>query len=46
MTESCTNSNNLTNQLTTILYEYIDIEPKGWGRVYQKLYPNYYDQLN
>jgi hypothetical protein len=37
--------NNLTNQLTTILLESFSIEPKGQGRVYQKLYPNYYDKL-
>jgi hypothetical protein len=39
------NSNNLTNQLATILQESFGIEPKGRGRVYQKSYPNYYDQL-
>jgi hypothetical protein len=37
--------NNLTNQLTTILYESIDIEPKGQQHVYQKPYPDYYNQL-
>jgi hypothetical protein len=37
--------NNLTNQLATILHESFGIEPKGQGRVYQKPYPNYYDQL-
>jgi hypothetical protein len=37
--------NNLTNQLATILHESFDIEPKGRGRVYQKPYPDYYDQL-
>jgi hypothetical protein len=37
--------NNLTNQLTTILRESFDIEPKGRGRVYQKPYPDYYDQI-
>jgi hypothetical protein len=37
--------NNLTNQLATILHESFGIEPKGRGRVYQKSYPNYYDQL-
>jgi hypothetical protein len=36
---------NLTNQLTTILCEFFGIEPKGQGRVLQKSYPNYYDQL-
>jgi hypothetical protein len=38
-------SNNLTNQLAAILRESFNIEPKGQGRVYQKSYPNYYDQL-
>jgi hypothetical protein len=37
--------NNLTNQLATILHESFGIEPKGRGRVYQKPYPDYYDQL-
>jgi hypothetical protein len=37
--------NHLTNQLSTILHKSVDIEPKGRGRVYQKLYPDYYDQL-
>jgi hypothetical protein len=37
--------NNLTNQLTTILRKSFGIEPKGRGRVYQKSYPDYYDQL-
>jgi hypothetical protein len=37
--------NNLTNQLTTILRESFGIEPKGRGRVYQKPYPDYYDQI-
>jgi hypothetical protein len=37
--------NNLTNQLATILRESFSIEPKYRGRVYQKSYPNYYDQL-
>jgi hypothetical protein len=31
--------------LATILRESFDIEPKGRGRFYQKLYPDYYDQL-
>jgi hypothetical protein len=39
------NPNNLTNQLATILHEFFGIEPKGCGRVYQTLYPDYYDQL-
>jgi hypothetical protein len=38
-TEPCADPNNLTNQLATILREFFDIEPKGWGRVYQKPYP-------
>jgi hypothetical protein len=37
--------NNLTTQLATILRESFGIEPKGRGRVYQKPYPDYYDQL-
>jgi hypothetical protein len=37
--------NNLTNQLATILRESFGIEPKGRGRVYQKAYPDYSDQL-
>jgi hypothetical protein len=37
--------NNLTNQLVTILCESFGIEPKGRGHVYQKPYPDYYDQL-
>jgi hypothetical protein len=37
--------NNLNNQLTTILRESFGIEPKGLGRVYQKSYPDYCDQL-
>jgi hypothetical protein len=37
--------NNLTNQLATILRESFGIEPKGRGCVYQKPYPDYYDQL-
>jgi hypothetical protein len=39
------NPNNLTNQLATILRESFGIEPKGRGRIYQKSYPDYYDQL-
>jgi hypothetical protein len=34
--------NNLTNQLTTILWESFGIESKGWERVYQKPYVDYY----
>jgi hypothetical protein len=41
----CTDPNNLTNQLATILRESFGIEPKYRGRVYQKPYPDYYDQL-
>jgi hypothetical protein len=37
--------NNLTNQLATILRESFGIELKGWGRIYQKPYPDYYEQL-
>jgi hypothetical protein len=44
--EPSTDPNNLTNQLATILCESFDIEPKGQGRIYQKPYPNYYDQLS
>jgi hypothetical protein len=43
--ESGVNPNNLTNQLATILRESFNIEPKGPWCVYQKSYPNYYDQL-
>jgi hypothetical protein len=45
MAEAGVNSNNLTNQLATILSESFGIEPKGRGRIYQKSYPDYYDQL-
>jgi hypothetical protein len=37
--------NNLTNQLATILRESFGIEPKVQGRIYQKLYLDYYNQL-
>jgi hypothetical protein len=37
--------NNLTNQLAMISRESFGIEPEGQGRVYQKSYPDYYDQL-
>jgi hypothetical protein len=43
--EPGTDPNNLTNQLATILRESFSIEPKGRGHVYQKPYPDYYDQL-
>jgi hypothetical protein len=33
-TELCTEPNNLTSQLATILHESFDIEPKGQGCVY------------
>jgi hypothetical protein len=38
-------TNNLTNQLSTILRDSFGIEPKGQECVYQKSYPDYYDQL-
>jgi hypothetical protein len=44
--EPGTDPNNLTNQLATILHGSFGIEPKGRGRVYQKLHPDYYDQLS
>jgi hypothetical protein len=44
-TEPCADPNNLTTQFATILRESFGIEPKGKGRVYQKPYPDYYDQL-
>jgi hypothetical protein len=44
-TEPGMDPNNLTNQLTTILCESFSIEPKGWGCVYEKPYPDYYNQL-
>jgi hypothetical protein len=37
--------NNLTIQLSTILGESFGIDPKGRGHVYQKPYPDYYNQL-
>jgi hypothetical protein len=37
--------NNLINQLSTTLHESFGIEPKGRERIYQKPYPDYYDQL-
>jgi hypothetical protein len=43
--EPCADSNNLMTQLATILRESFGIEPKGQGHVYQKPYPDYYDQL-
>jgi hypothetical protein len=43
--EPSADPNNLTNQLATILWESFGIELKGWGRVYRKSYPDYYDQL-
>jgi hypothetical protein len=45
MAELGVDLNNLTNQLATILCESFSIEPKDRGRVYQKPYPDYYDQL-
>jgi hypothetical protein len=44
-TEPGADPNNLTNQLATILRESFSKEPKYRGHVYQKPYPNYYDQL-
>jgi hypothetical protein len=44
-TKPGTDPNNLINQLATILRESFGIEPNGRGRVYEKLYPDYYDQL-
>jgi hypothetical protein len=44
-TEPGVDLNNLTNQLATILHESFGIEPKSRGCVYQKPYPDYYDQL-
>jgi hypothetical protein len=46
MTESGTDPNNLINQLAIILHESFSIEPKGRGHVYQKSYPDYYNQLS
>jgi hypothetical protein len=43
--EPCSDPNNLTNQLVTILHESLGIEPKGRGCVYKKSYPDYYGQL-
>jgi hypothetical protein len=45
MAEPYVDPNNLTTQLATILRESFGIKPKGSGRVYQKSYPDYYDQL-
>jgi hypothetical protein len=45
MTEPGADPNNLTNQLATILRESFSIEPKGRGHIYQKPYPDYYNQL-
>jgi hypothetical protein len=44
-TEMGADPNNLTNQLPTILRDSFGIEPKGRGFIYQKSYPDYYDQL-
>jgi hypothetical protein len=44
MAEPYADPNNLTTQLATILRESFGIEPKGRGHVYQKPYPDYYDQ--
>jgi hypothetical protein len=45
MVEPGADSNNLTNQLAIILHESFYIEPKGRGHIYQKLYPDYYNQV-
>jgi hypothetical protein len=45
MVKPSADPNNLTNQLATILHDSFSIEPKGRGRIYQKSYPDYYDQL-
>jgi hypothetical protein len=45
MVKPSVDPNNLTNQLATILHDSFGIEPKGRGRIYQKSYPDYYDQL-
>jgi hypothetical protein len=44
-TEPGLDPNNLINKFAMTLREYFGIEPKGRGRVYQKSYPDYYDQL-
>jgi hypothetical protein len=44
--EPVVDPSNLTNQLATILHESFNLEHKGWGHVYQKPYPDYYDQLS
>jgi hypothetical protein len=44
-TKPCADPNNLMAQLATILRESFGIEPKGWERVYEKPYPDSYDQL-
>jgi hypothetical protein len=43
--EPGTDPDNLTNQLPTILRESFGIEPKDRGHIYQKSYPDYYNQL-
>jgi hypothetical protein len=43
--ETYADPNNLTTQLATILRESFGIESKSAWHVYQKPYPNYYDQL-
>jgi hypothetical protein len=45
MAEPSADPNILTNQLATILCESFGIEPRVRGHVYQKSYPDYYDQL-
>jgi hypothetical protein len=46
MAEVCADLNNLTTQLVTILRESFSIVSEGWRHVYQKTYPDYYDQLS
>jgi hypothetical protein len=45
-TELCVDPNNLTNQLGTILRDSFGIEHKGRGCIYQKHYPDYYNQIS
>jgi hypothetical protein len=45
MVEPGADPNNLTNQLVTILRESFGIETKNRWHIYQKTYPDYYDQL-
>jgi hypothetical protein len=45
MAESGVDPNNLTNQLATIFNISFGIESKGRGCIYQKPYPDYYNQI-